>query len=149
MVLFSIKLVLPKLFNNNIVESLYNVVSLLSFSTLFQKIKVLIHCKFWLIYLDRLSTWPARQLYNKAFHNLVYFNQQTHACACVCMVENNEKCLRIIKKYPCKPMHKHAFAGWNTQHTILLFFSSTLEQDRGMVSAAIVICNTTKLNLKN
>ena len=30
---------------------------------------------------------------------VVYFDQQTHACACVHMVENNEKCLKIINKY--------------------------------------------------
>ena len=28
----------------------------------------------------------------------MYFDQQTHACACIHMVENNEKRLKIIKK---------------------------------------------------
>ena len=28
---------------------------------------------------------------------VVYFDQQMHACTCVGMVENNEKCFKIIK----------------------------------------------------
>ena len=28
----------------------------------------------------------------------MYFDLQTHACACIHMVINNEKCLKIIKK---------------------------------------------------
>ena len=28
----------------------------------------------------------------------MYFNQQTHACACVCIVKNDEKHYKIIKK---------------------------------------------------
>ena len=30
---------------------------------------------------------------------VVYFDQQTHACACICMVENDEKHLKSWKKY--------------------------------------------------
>ena len=31
--------------------------------------------------------------------SVVYFDQQTHAWASVCMVENDKKCLKIIKNY--------------------------------------------------
>ena len=31
--------------------------------------------------------------------SVVYFNQQIHACSCIRMVENNEKHLKIMKKY--------------------------------------------------
>ena len=29
---------------------------------------------------------------------VVYFDKWTHACTCICMDENDEKCLKIIKK---------------------------------------------------
>ena len=41
---------------------------------------------------------------------VVYFDQGTHACTCVCMVENNEKHLKIIRKIPfpsCSCMKKN------------------------------------------
>ena len=31
---------------------------------------------------------------------VVYFDQQTHACACICMVENDEKHWKMMKKVP-------------------------------------------------
>ena len=42
------------------------------------------------------------QIQFKAFFGwgcVVYFNQQTHACACACMVENDKNRSKIIKKY--------------------------------------------------
>ena len=30
---------------------------------------------------------------------VVYFDQQTHACACIRMVENDEKHWKMMKKY--------------------------------------------------
>ena len=30
----------------------------------------------------------------------MYFDQQTHACACICMVKNDKKHLKIMKKVP-------------------------------------------------
>ena len=37
--------------------------------------------------------------------NVVYFDQQAHACASVHMFENNKKCLKITKKvmFLCEP----------------------------------------------
>ena len=80
---------------------------------------------------------------------VVYFDQQTHACACVSMVENDEKHWKMIEKstffimctrgtreayeekqrkkfdvfyrfQPCKRMRKHVFAGRNTQQKTYL-----------------------------
>ena len=36
---------------------------------------------------------------------VVYFEERTHACACVCMVENNEKHSKIMNKY----LYYHAY----------------------------------------
>ena len=52
----------------------------------------------------------------------MYFDQRTHAYACVCMVENDKNILfssfsnLFCCFQPCKRMHKHVFAGRNTQH---------------------------------
>ena len=35
----------------------------------------------------------------EVFILVVYFGQRTHACACVCMVENNQKHSKMTKKY--------------------------------------------------
>ena len=48
---------------------------------------------------------------------VVYFDQQVHACACVHMVENNEKHLKIMKNM-FSIVFDHAFAGRNTQQAI-------------------------------
>ena len=74
---------------------------------------------------------------------VVYFDQQMHACPCVCMVETNKKCSKIIKNilfssfvqkahvsltykneqnrafycfWPCEHIRKHAFAGRNVSN---------------------------------
>ena len=38
------------------------------------------------------------QMINQLITNVVYFDQQTHACAYVCMVENNQKHSKVSKK---------------------------------------------------
>ena len=44
--------------------------------------------------------WPYVPVHHKNLYlRVVYFNQQTHACACIHMVKNNEKHLKITKKY--------------------------------------------------
>ena len=89
--------------------------------------------------------WIPTTFWSRHWGVVVYFDQQMHACACVPMVENDKKHLKMMKKVfffmrltwasrahgekgnffiifkcfyhfrPCKHMHKHAFAGWNTQ----------------------------------
>ena len=72
---------------------------------------------------------------------VVYFNQQTHACACVHMVENNEKRYKIVKKvlfswYPqetqVRLMQQHkeklSFLAFRYTHTYVpLFTTPTVE----------------------
>ena len=36
--------------------------------------------------------------YRLIFLHVVYFHQQAHACACICMVENDQKHSKIMKK---------------------------------------------------
>ena len=51
---------------------------------------------FWSFPVSVSSTWISDI---QAVMCVVYFNQQRHACACILMVENNEKRLKITKKY--------------------------------------------------
>ena len=58
----------------------------------------------------------------------MYFDQQTHACACVHMVENNEKRLKIIKKVlfsSCaQETHVRLMQEHTTSHCINFLFYS-------------------------
>ena len=40
---------------------------------------------------------PTSFVNSKSCLNVVYFDQQTHACACVHMVENNENTQKLLK----------------------------------------------------
>ena len=49
------------------------------------------------LFLERLNCWCIETHWIED-HSVVYFDQRTHACACDHMVENNDKCMKIIKK---------------------------------------------------
>ena len=57
-----------------------------------------------------------------AFCNAIYFDQQTHACTCVHMVENDEKISKIMKKVPYPSCVPEAHVRLILFHDFQMFF---------------------------
>ena len=72
---------------------------------------------------ELLSNWTAWQL---QFRTAVYFDQPTHACVCICMVKNEEKHKKIMKKEPFPSCILKAHVGRMKKkvlfHDFLMFF---------------------------
>ena len=55
--------------------------------------------------------------------SVVYFNQRTHACACVCMVQNDQK---LFLSFSNMRRHAQACVCWSKYTTDILTLSSVL-----------------------
>ena len=88
--------------------------------------------------------FPVSMHYLHCIHCLfvVYFDQRMHACARICMVENDQKHSKIRHFWSFSTMRTHAqaFAGRNTQHLLYYMW-------RNMSSSLICIPSGTSLNI--
>ena len=68
---------------------------------------------------------------------VVYFDKRTHACTYVCMVENNKKHSKIMKKVPFSSCIQEAHVRLMKNNSLLLVHKVLTTQDQNRVTTKV------------